>query len=139
MQSDKNENAIEIALFNAAKELAEKNYPTGWGGAAALRTESGKILTSVAPEVQLEGIGLCMETGSICEAHKLQENVTHSLCISRKDENSPFKILSPCGVCQERLLYWGKDLKVAVTNPENEVLFKSLSDLMPWHWIGALE
>lgn len=27
----------------------------------------------------------------------------------------PFKILTPCGTWQERLFYWGSDVKVAVT------------------------
>ncbi len=27
---------IEIALFEAAVELIQKRYPTGWGGAAAM-------------------------------------------------------------------------------------------------------
>lgn len=139
MSTNNNSDAIGVKLFQAAKTLAEKNYPVGWGGAAAMLTQSGKVLTSVAPEVALEGIGLCMETGSICEAHKLQEPITHTLCISRRDEQSQFKILSPCGVCQERLVHWGYDLQAAITNDDNEVVFKSLKELMPHHWAAAFE
>ncbi|WP_214053169.1 hypothetical protein [Photorhabdus caribbeanensis] len=39
---------IEQELYHAAVNLIEKRYPKGWGGAAAVRTESGKILTSIA-------------------------------------------------------------------------------------------
>lgn len=48
---------------------------------------------------------LCMETGAILEAHKLNTKVTHTICVAREDENSEFTILTPCGVCQERLFY----------------------------------
>ena len=43
---------IETVLFKSAVELIESRYPQGWGGAAAIRTESGKILTSVAPDIK---------------------------------------------------------------------------------------
>ena len=88
---------IEEKLFEAAVQLVNSRYPNNWGGAAAIRTESGKILTSVAPEIKVESLGLCMEVGAYLEAHKLNEAVTHSLCIAREDENSDFKVLSPCG------------------------------------------
>ena len=130
---------IERTLYTAAKQLAMKNYPIGWGGAAAMVTESGRILTSVAPEVLQEGLGLCMEVGSICEAHKLKEKITHSLCIARSDEKSEFKILTPCGVCQERLLFWGENVQAAITNKDNKIKFKSLKQLMPYHWLAAFK
>ncbi|MGH0001036.1 cytidine deaminase [Pseudovibrio ascidiaceicola] len=88
----------------------ERRYPTGWGGAASIRTESGKILTSIAPDTKNDGLSLCMEVGAILEAHKLDEVVTHSLCIYREDENSTFVILTPCGICQERLVHWGGEV-----------------------------
>ncbi|KZK91448.1 cytidine deaminase [Pseudovibrio sp. Ad46] len=67
-----------------------------------------------------------MEVGAILEAHKLDEVVTHSLCICRDDENSPFVILTPCGICQERLVHWGGDVKAAVSNSDNKLIFKNL-------------
>lgn len=41
-------------------------------------TEDGKILTSVAPEVINAGTELCIETGAILEAHKLNTKITHT-------------------------------------------------------------
>lgn len=38
----------------------KKRYPTGWGGAAAMFTEDGKILMSIAPEVINAGTELCI-------------------------------------------------------------------------------
>lgn len=127
-------NSLEQELFEAAKKLIHLRYPTGWGGAAALVTEKGKILTSIAPDTKNDALSLCMEVGACLEAHKLSERVTHSLCIFRESENSEFIILTPCGICQERLSYWGGDISVAVSNTENKLIFKKLRELMPYHW-----
>jgi len=128
---------IEQALFEAAVELIQKRYPTGWGGAAAMYTEDGTILTSVAPEVLNASTELCMETGAICEAHKLQKVVTHTICVVRDEENAAFKILTPCGVCQERLFYWGSKVKAAVYVPEGGLVYKTLDELQPFYWYRA--
>ena len=128
---------IEHTLYQAAIELIKKRYPSGWGGAAAMYTENGKILTSVAPEVINASTELCIETGAILEAHKLDTKITHSICVVRDDENAEFKVLTPCGVCQERLYYWGKDVRVAVTTSEKQLLYKSLEEVQPYHWSHA--
>ncbi|WP_217534950.1 cytidine deaminase [Vibrio metschnikovii] len=126
--------SIEKDLYDAAAQLIEKRYPTGWGGAAAVRTQSGKILTSVAPDVKNDALSLCMEVGAYLEAHKLNEVVTHSLCICREDEDGEFLVLSPCGICQERLVHWGGDVRAAISTEKNELVFKTLRELMPHHW-----
>ncbi|MCR8855419.1 cytidine deaminase [Lysinibacillus fusiformis] len=114
---------IEKKLYEAAVQLVEKRYPSGWGGAAALYSEDGHILTSVAPEVINAATELCMETGAILEAHKLNTKVTHSICVARENETSKFVVLTPCGVCQERLFYWGENVKAAVTNSDGTLIF----------------
>jgi cytidine deaminase len=124
----------DAKLFEAAKNLINLRYPTGWGGAAAIATESGKILTSIAPDTKNDALSLCMEVGACLEAHKLNERVTHSLCICRESEASEFIILTPCGICQERLSHWGGSVSVAISNPASELIFKSLRELMPHHW-----
>ena len=73
----------------------------------------------------------------MCEAHKYNEKVTHCLCIVRDDENSPYKVLSPCGICQERLRYWGEYVQVGVTTQNGELLFVELKELQPYHWTRA--
>ena len=130
---------IGQVLLSKAVELIEKRYPTGWGGAAAVRVTSGQILVSVAPDVKNDGLSLCMEVGAYLEAHKLNEAVTHSLCICREDEHSEYLILSPCGICQERLVHWGGDVLAAITTPDNHLEFKTLRELMPYHWSLAYD
>lgn len=128
---------IEEEMYKKAIEFIPKRYPKGWGGVAVLHTEDDSYLISVAIETSNCSVELCIEVGAICEAHKLNTGVTHSLCVVRDDENSPFKILSPCGVCQERLRFWGADVLVAVTNPQNELKFVRLEKLQPYHWTNA--
>lgn len=130
---------IEQKLYESVIDLIEKRYPVGWGGAAAIALEDGSIHTSVAPEIINDSTAVCMETGAILEAHKLNKKVTHSLCVVRDDEKSKFKVLSPCGICQERLFYWGPQVKVAVTLPGQELTFKTLSEVQPYHWTGAYD
>lgn len=125
---------MQEKLFEAAKSLISNRYPVGFGVAAALATTSGRILTSVSPDTKNDALSLCAEVGACLEAHKIGESVTHSLCVFRENENSEFIILTPCGICQERLSHWGGAIEVAVSNTENVLMFKSLRELMPFHW-----
>lgn len=128
---------LEKKLYDSAVALIKEKYPSDWGGAAAIALEDGTILTSIAPEVIVASTELCIETGAILEAHKLGKKVTHSICVVRDDEHSEFKILSPCGVCQERLIYWGPNVKVAVSVQGKDIVFKTLSEVQPYHWTAA--
>lgn len=128
---------IEQKLFEEAANFVKLRYPQGWGGAAAVYTEAGSFLISVAPEVINDATHLCMETGAYLEAHKLNERVTHSICVARDDEHSQFKVLTPCGVCQERLFFWGEDVKAAVHDPDGAIIYKRLDEIQPYHWTKA--
>lgn len=121
-------------MYDKAIAFIDRRYPTGWGGCAVMRTEDGQFLTSVFLDSYNGAAGLCMETGAMCEAQKYNLKITHSLCVSRDSEAENPVILTACGICQERLRYWGKDVKVAVSNPENEVIFKTLGELNPNYW-----
>ncbi len=128
---------IEQEMYDRATEFIKKRYPKDWGGAAVIHTKEGSFFTSVAIDSANSSVLLCIETGAICEAHKYNEEVTHCLCVVRDDENSPFKVLSPCGVCQERLRYWGGDVKVGVTTEDGSLKFVALKKLQPYHWTNA--
>lgn len=128
---------IEKSIYEAAVELINQRYPTGWGGAAAMFTDSGLILTSVAPEIINASTELCIETGAILEAHKLNVKITHSICVVRENEKSEYKVLTPCGICQERLFYWGSTVKAGITDFEEKIIFKTLEEIQPYHWYRA--
>ncbi|SDC19137.1 cytidine deaminase [Acinetobacter boissieri] len=125
---------MQQKLLQTALDFMSLRYPQGSGGVAVLATESGKILTSIAPDVKNDALSVCMEMGACLEAHKINEKVTHSLCIYRESEHSQILFLTPCGICQERLAHWGGHVQVAVSTSDNILLFKPLRELMPYHW-----
>lgn len=128
---------IENKMYQMAIELIKSRYPVGFGGAAVVRTAKEHYFTSIALDTANSGAQLCIEVGAMCEAHKYNEKVTHCLCVVRDDEESSFKVLSPCGICQERLRYWGTDVLVGVTIKSKDLHFVKLSELQPYHWTDA--
>jgi cytidine deaminase len=105
-------------------------------GAAALYTADGRILTSVCLESPNESANLCHETGAICEAYRLGLRVTASVCVSRTTQSDAFIILSPCGICQERLAIWGPVVEVAVPQADDPTGWqaKTLKEVQPYYW-----
>lgn len=126
---------IGIEMYKKAVDFMNFRYGEGKaGGVAVLRIKTGEYLVSVWDEEVNESAYLCAEVGAICEAHKLNQRVTHSLCVCRQNDGEKHKILSPCGICQERLFFWGNDVKCAITNEKNDIIFKTLKELQPYYW-----
>lgn len=128
---------IENEMYRRAKAFIEQRYPVGWGGAGIVHTANGTYYISVANETANASASVCIELGAMLEAHKFNERVTHCMCLIRDDENSEYRVLSPCGICQERLRYWGEDVQVAVTSKEEKIKFVELRELQPYHWTNA--
>jgi cytidine deaminase len=133
---------LDQELVDAALDLARRRFPDEpWAGAAALRLATGEILTSVGTVGTLNpGATLCHETGAILEAHKRDVAVTASVCVARSDRgHDRFLILTPCGICQERLMAWGPDVEVAVPARGDPTGWRALrlGEVQP-HWWGAI-
>lgn len=128
--------AVTQELVDAAITQAVARFPSGYAGAAALQTDNGEIITSIFFDSLNDATHLCHEVGAICEAYRRGSNVVASVCVSRETENNEFVILSACGVCQERLFTWGKDVCVAVPHPDNPQRWvsRTLSELQPYYW-----
>jgi len=134
--SKKESMKLDQKLVDAAIALIKHRLPEGdWQGAAAMYTDRGTLLTSTAPGVINDGVNLCHETGSILEAYKRNEKVTASVCVAR-GEDGQYHILSPCGICQERLYFWGDRVEVAVPKDEDSTAWqsKTLREMQPHHW-----
>lgn len=131
---------IDQTLVDAAVDLLEKRFPAAEGLAAAMYTNDGQILTSVVFDPEWGGGGLCAETGAICEAVKLNKRITASVCVSRLSGESPIVILTPCGICQERLFHWGDQVEVATPDPYDarKWVAKTLAEVQPYYWVKAL-
>ena len=128
-------------LYRAAVELIDRKYPEGWGGASAMYTDRGSILTSISPEVVNLSTEISFEVGAICEAHKNDERVTHVVSVIRDDFQGngtyEYKVLAPCGVCQEMLFYWGEEVRCTVQDEAGGLVFKTLRELQPYYWRRA--
>ena len=125
------------ALVQAAKEMAVHRWgDSGFAGAAAMLLNNGRTITSVCVETPNQAANLCHETGSICEAHKLNAKVVATACVGRERAGEDFIILSPCGICQERLAFWGADLRVAVAESSCSSAWqiRRLAELQPFYW-----
>ena len=131
---------LDQSLVDAAIQQALARFPTGYAGAAAVRTETGQILTSVCFDPPNSGAGLCHEAGAYCEANRLGARVVASVSVSRSEPSRPFLMLAPCGICQERLALWGLDVEVAVAVSGQPSVWESklLSELQPHYWRNAV-
>lgn len=132
---------LDQSLVDHAIQQALVRFPTGYAGAAAIRTDSGQVLTSVCFEAPNSGASLCHETGAYCEANRIGAKVVASVCVSRSEPGKPFLILAPCGICQERLATWGPEVEVAVAVPGQPGVWQSkrLDELQPHYWRNAVK
>lgn len=132
-----NDRELGQRMYDRALKFINRRFPSGWGGCAVMYTQDGQFLISVFLESFNGSACLCMETGAMCEAQKYNLKITHSLCMSRNNESEQPRILTACGICQERLRYWGENVKVAVSNPDNRIIFRTLKELNPCYWGDA--
>lgn len=133
--------SLDQSLVDAAIQQALERFPVGYAGAAAVRTETGRVITSVCFDPPNSGAALCHEAGAYCEANRLGEAVVASVCVSRSAPDRPFLILAPCGICQERLALWGPNVEVAVAvaGHPSQWQAKRLADIQPHYWRNAVQ
>jgi len=130
---------VDQPLVNAAITLLEQRFPSSDGVAAAMYTEDGDILTGTCFQPEWGGGGLCAEAGPICEAYKRDKRIAASVCVSRLSGDQPIVILTPCGICQERLFHWGDAVEVAVPveGDPTRWMVKTLGEVQPYYWVNA--
>ena len=137
---------LNQSVIDAAIALADQCFPTGECIVAAALTASGQILTSVHSPARVDSASLCAETGAICEAHKLQQQIVASVCLYRAGPEQPLCVLPACGICQERLAYWGLEVEIAVPNDNPEGVAgapfwqaRTLRQLRPFYWAECVD
>lgn len=130
---------LDQRLVDAATVLLNARFKNEGGIAAAMYTEDGDILTGIVFDPEWGGGGLCAETGPMLEANKLGKKVTATVCVGRLDGESEVMILTPCGICQERLFNWGYDVEIAVPQVDDSTAWqtKRLDEVQPHHWVKA--
>ena len=127
---------IDEALHRTAVGLLRQRYPGAGGLAAAAYTADGSVLTGVHFQPEWGAGGLCAETGAILDAHLRDARLTAILCVSRLDGDAPVVVVTPCGLCKERLFHWGPAVEVAVPDPADATRWvaKRLDEVQPFYW-----
>jgi cytidine deaminase len=130
---------VDQPLVEAATALLKAHYPDSGGIAAAMYTREGDILTGVVFDPEWGGGGLCAETGPILEAVKRKTEIAATVCVGRLEVDSPIMILTPCGICQERLFHFGAGVYVAVPDTADPTRWqaKTLAEVQPHYWVNA--
>lgn len=128
---------LDQKLIDRAKATLEQRFPNDGGLAAAAYTSDGDIYTSVVFDPDWGGGGLCAETGALLDIHKHNKQLSAIACITRLDGEHPFYIATPCGICQERIYYWGYDVEIAVPLLDDPTQWeaKTLREIQPYHWV----
>lgn len=123
----------------ACKALINTRYPDDSDrGAAAMLLADGTILTGTSPDAVNPAVQVCHETEPYCGAHRLDQSIVASVCFHREPGGRTL-VLSPCGVCRERLAVHGPDVIVAVAHPKDPtvIMWKPLKDVLPDYWMTA--
>ncbi|PRY32785.1 cytidine deaminase [Spirosoma oryzae] len=131
---------IDQRLIDAVIHFIDTRFPGNQPeGAAGMYTATGKLLISTAPDTLNDTVSLCHETGCLCQAYTLNEPIVSSVCMYRESPGR-FIILTPCGVCQERLFLYGPDVMVGVpaSHDPTQWVAKRLGELQPYYWRNAL-
>jgi cytidine deaminase len=132
---------VDQNLVDAAINLLKSYFPGNGGVAAAMYTDDGDLLTGVVFDPEWGGGGLCAETLPILEAVKRKNNIVATVCVGRLDGDSPVMILTPCGICQERLFHFGSTVQVGVPSAGDSTRWqvKSLAEVQPFYWVRAYD
>jgi cytidine deaminase len=131
---DLNEQRLRETI-DACRTLIEERFPGGESdGAAAMLLDNGTIVTGTAPEAVNPAVQVCHETEPYLAAFRLGREIVASVCLHR--EQGSILVLSPCGVCRERLATHGPEVLVAVPAPGDpgQVSWRPLSALLPSYW-----
>lgn len=102
------------ATVEAGKQLIIERFPDESNrGAAAMLLGDGTILTGTSPDAINPSVEVCHEIEPYTAAFRLGQPVVASVCLHRVPDGD-FVVLSPCGVCRERLAVHGPDVLAGV-------------------------
>lgn len=127
------------ATVDACRALIDSSFPDdGDQGAATALLADGTILTGTSPAAVNPSVQACHEIEPYCGAYRLNQPIVASVCLHRQPGGRTV-VLSPCGVCRQRLAVYGPAVLVAVADRSNPtvVVSKSLKEVLPDYWMIA--
>lgn len=109
-------------------------------GAAAVLLGDGSILTGTSPDFPNPSTAVCHETEPYLAAFRLNQPIRASLCLHRTEDGC-FLVLSPCGICRERLMMHGAEPLLGVPKPDDptQVNWVRLGNMLPHYWHSVFE
>ena len=125
------------ATVDACKQLIIERFPDeSHRGAAAMLLGDGTILTGTSPDAINPSVEVCHEIEPYTAAFRLGQPVVASVCLHRMP-GGDFVVLSPCGVCRERLAVHGPDVLAGVADDADPgtVRWLPLRELLPHYWM----
>lgn len=104
-------------------------------GAAAVLLGNGSILTGTSPDFPNPSTTVCHETEPYLAAFRLNQQIQASLCLHRTKDDR-FLVLSPCGICRERLMIYGTESLVGVPESDDatQVKWVRVGEMLPYYW-----
>ncbi len=115
-------------LLAAARELFERRYEPGRHHvAAALRTESGDIVTGMNLEASVGPTDVCAEVVAIGRAATEGLDDIESIVAVAEDDI----ILAPCGNCRQLISDFSTNPTVIVPDDEGQPVATKLDQLLP--------
>ncbi len=131
-------NNDDYDLIKAAHDAFEnKSLSKDWHGvAAAIRLQSGEIVTSLVLEAENPSLTICAEPIAIGKAlDKIANDPVTGIVAVRKREPSEHKVIPPCGRCREFITDYCPDADVIVHDDKNNTLIKvPAPDLLPFKY-----
>lgn len=129
-------------LAGEVRDFLATRFPSGDHGAAGVILDDGSIVTSTSPDATNPAVEYCHELGAFAEAFKRDRRILASVCFARDGDRTI--VLSPCGVCLERLRDHGDRVLVGVparkAHPESlddELRWVYLHEALPYDWRSA--
>jgi cytidine deaminase len=129
-------------LAGEVREFLATRFPTGDHGAAGVILDDGSIVTSTSPTATNPAVEYCHELGAFAEAFKRDRRILASVCFAREEDR--MIVLSPCGVCLERLRDHGDAVLVGVparssrpAGADDMLRWVYLREALPYDWRSA--
>lgn len=119
----------EEKLISTAVELLDERYnPPVHSVAAALRTKSGKVYTSLNVD-HFNGF-VCAETAALSDAINHKEYSFDRIVAVRKDDRGVTSVVNMCGKCRQIFHDYAPDIAVIVSDGSANTV-KSIIELLP--------
>jgi cytidine deaminase len=121
-------------LIEQAKEAMNDAYApySGFKVGAALLCKSGRIYSAGNMENASSGADICAERAAVAKAIASGEREFEAIAVVG-DTPEP---ISPCGICRQSLIEFGKEIQVVMVNLRGDTAIASIEDLLPRAFTG---